>query len=96
MDQISAEFHDVCNGEGRLERKLHLEIDGTVEPVRQKNTRGHEAKIKGRTNSSTENRSHQTSRHANRLGVMSSGNQETEWQVESVYLRKATQQSIEA
>ena len=35
MDQISAQFHDVFNGEGRLEKKLHLEIDGTVEPVRQ-------------------------------------------------------------
>ena len=96
MDQISAQFHDVFNGEGRLEKKLHLEIDGTVEPVCEKNTRGNEAKIKIRTNSSTENRSHQTSRRAFRLGVKSSGNEETEWQVESVYLRKATQQSIEA
>ena len=32
---ISAQFHDVFNGEGRLEKKLHLEIDGIVEPVRQ-------------------------------------------------------------
>ena len=35
MDQISAQFHDVFNGEGRLEKKLHLEIDDTVKPVRQ-------------------------------------------------------------
>ena len=35
MDQISTQFHDVFNGEGRLEKKLPLEIDGTVEPVRQ-------------------------------------------------------------
>ena len=35
MDQITAQFHDVFNGEGRLEKKLHLEIDDTIEPVRQ-------------------------------------------------------------
>ena len=35
MDQISTQFHDVFNGEGRLEKKLHLEIDVMVEPVRQ-------------------------------------------------------------
>ena len=35
MDQISTEFHDVFNGEGRLEEKLHLEIDDMIEPVRQ-------------------------------------------------------------
>ena len=35
MDQISTQFHYVFNGEGRLEKKLHLEIDSTVEPVRQ-------------------------------------------------------------
>ena len=35
MDQISAQFHDVFNGEGRLEKKLHLEIDDMIEPVRQ-------------------------------------------------------------
>ena len=35
MDQISAQFHDVFNGERRLGKKLHLEIDDTIEPVRQ-------------------------------------------------------------
>ena len=35
MDQISAQFHDVFGGEGRLEKKLHLEIDETIEPARQ-------------------------------------------------------------
>ena len=35
MDQISTQFHDVFNGEGRLEKKLHLEIDDMIEPVRQ-------------------------------------------------------------
>ncbi|XP_015759420.1 PREDICTED: uncharacterized protein LOC107338702 [Acropora digitifera] len=35
MDQISTQFHDVFNGEGRLEKKLHLEIDDVIEPVRQ-------------------------------------------------------------
>ena len=35
MDQISTQFHDVFRGKGRLEKKLHLEIDDTVEPVRQ-------------------------------------------------------------
>ena len=35
MDQISTQFHDVFNGEGRLEKKLHLEIDDMIESVRQ-------------------------------------------------------------
>ena len=35
IDQISTQFHDVFKGEGRLEKKLHLEIDVMVEPVRQ-------------------------------------------------------------
>ena len=35
MQQISTDFHDVFTGEGHLEKKLHLEIDTTIEPVRQ-------------------------------------------------------------
>ena len=35
IQQISTEFHDVFTGEGQFEKKLHLEIDTTIEPVRQ-------------------------------------------------------------
>ena len=35
MQQISTDFHDVFTGEGHLEKKLNLEIDTTIEPVRQ-------------------------------------------------------------
>jgi len=86
VDQISAQFHDVFNGEGRLEKKLQDRCDDrTSQAAYEKNTRGHEAKTKRRTSLSTKNQSYQTSHHANRLGVKSSGSQEIERQVENVY-----------
>ena len=35
MQQIAADFHDVFTGEGKFEKKLHLELDTTIEPVKQ-------------------------------------------------------------
>ena len=35
MDPFSTQYHDVFNGEGRLDKKFYLEIDDTVELVRQ-------------------------------------------------------------
>ena len=35
MQQISADFHDVFTGEGKFEKKLHLELDANIEPVTQ-------------------------------------------------------------
>ena len=97
VDQISAQFHDVFNGEGRLEKKLQDRCDDrTSQAAYEKNTRGHEAKTKRRISLSTKNQSYQTSQHANRLGVESSGSQEIEQQVENVYWLKAAQQSIKA
>ena len=35
MQQISADFHGVFTGEGKFEKKLHLELDTDIEPVTQ-------------------------------------------------------------
>lgn len=35
MQQITTEFHDVFTGEGKFEKKLHLELDTSIESVKQ-------------------------------------------------------------
>lgn len=35
MQQITTEFHGVFTGEGKFEKKVHLELDKSIEPVKQ-------------------------------------------------------------
>ena len=39
MQQISTDFHDVFTGEGKFEKKRHLELDTNIEPMKQPVTR---------------------------------------------------------
>ena len=39
MQQISTDFLNVFTGEGKFEKKLHLELDTNIEPMKQPVTR---------------------------------------------------------